>query len=562
MWTSFSTSPSRSLSTGIPVHVVLVGLLLDHRLCHLGGLAALGQLGLEGGQLPVADLGDALQVAMTLGTVSLHLQLVDASRDLLHAVEDVLLARPARGELVAARLGLGELALDRLAHLGRLLRHRGELDLELRHAPLRLVELDGRRVDLHPQPRGRLVDEVDRLVGEEAVGDVAVGEHRGRDERRIADAHAVVRLVALLQAPEDADRVGDRRLADEHRLEAALEGGILLDVGAVLVERGRADRTQLAPGEHRLEEVARRDGALGRPRPDDRVQLVDEEDDLALGRGDLLQDGLEPLLELSPVLRAGHERTDVERPHALSLQSLRHIAGDDALRETLRDRRLAHAGLADQDGVVLRAPGEHLDRAADLLVAADHGVELPVLCEGRQVAAVLLERLVAALRILRGHPLATAHLLERPQQRLARHHVEPQQQVLDRDELVAELRRFLERPVEHAAEARPRLGHRAPGDRRLLAQPRLRLGAERVRLAARALDERPGELLVEQRDREVIGGHLGVPETARELLSSRDRLAALHCQLVEVHGSPRAVGQCRPTMWCLCGREAGARGTA
>jgi hypothetical protein len=30
--------------------------------------------------------------------------------------------------------------------------HRGQLDLELPDAPLRLVELDRRRVDLHLQP--------------------------------------------------------------------------------------------------------------------------------------------------------------------------------------------------------------------------------------------------------------------------------------------------------------------------------------------------------------------------------------------------------------------------
>ena len=254
-----------------------------------------------------------------------------------------------------ALLRLGELALDRLAHVLRLLLHRGELDLELAHAPIGFVELDRARVDLHPQARRGLVDEVDRLVGEEAVGDVAVGEHRGRDERRVADAHAVVRFVALLQSAQDRDRVGDGRLADEDRLEAALERGVLLDVLAVLVERGRADGAQLAAREHRLEQVARADGAFGGARADDRVQLVDEEDDPALRGLDLVQHGLQPLLELASVLRAGEERADVERPDALALEAFGDVAGDDALREPFDDRGLADAGVADQDGVVLRA---------------------------------------------------------------------------------------------------------------------------------------------------------------------------------------------------------------
>ena len=161
---------------------------------------------------------------------------------------------------------------------GRLLRHRGELDLELHHAAVRLVELDRRGVDLHPQARRRLVDEVDRLVGQEAVGDVALRENRGGDERGVADPDAVMRLVALLQPAQDRDRVLDRRLVDEHGREAALERGVLLDVLAVLVERRRADTAQLAAGEHRLEQVRRVDRALGRAGADDRVQLVDEQD--------------------------------------------------------------------------------------------------------------------------------------------------------------------------------------------------------------------------------------------------------------------------------------------
>ena len=185
-----------------------------------------------------------------------------------------------------------------------------------------------------------------------------------------------MRLVALLQAAQDRDRVGDRRLADEHGLEAPLERGVLLDVLAVLVERRRADGAQLSAREHRLEQVSGRDGALGGAGADDRVQLVDEEDDLALRGGDLREDCLEPLLELAAVLGAGDQRTDVERPDALALQSLGHVARDDALGEALRDRRLADARLADQDRVVLRPAREHLDRAPDLLVAADHGVEL------------------------------------------------------------------------------------------------------------------------------------------------------------------------------------------
>ena len=60
----------------------------------------------------------------------------------------------------------------------------------------------------------------------------------------------------------------------------------------------------------------------------------------------------------------------------LFFERLGHLAVDDALREALDDRGLAHAGLADQHRVVLGAPLQDLDAAADLVVAADHRVEL------------------------------------------------------------------------------------------------------------------------------------------------------------------------------------------
>ena len=57
--------------------------------------------------------------------------------------------------------------------------------------------------------------------------------------------------------------------------------GVLLDVLAILVERRGADAPQLAAGERRLQQVGRVAAAFGRAGADDRVQLVDEQDDVA-----------------------------------------------------------------------------------------------------------------------------------------------------------------------------------------------------------------------------------------------------------------------------------------
>ena len=193
----------------------------------------------------------------------------------------------------------------------------------------------------------------------------------------------------------------ERRLLDHDRLEAALEGGVALDVLAVLVERRRADALQLAARQRRLEDVRGVDGALGRAGADERVQLVDEEDRV-VGVAQLLDDLLEALLELAAVLGAGDERADVERQDALVEQRLRHVAGDDALGQALGDGGLADARLADQGGVVLGAAREDLDDPLDLLLAADDRVELAGPGGIGQVDAELVDGrgLAGALRLL------------------------------------------------------------------------------------------------------------------------------------------------------------------
>ena len=216
---------------------------------------------------------------------------------------------------------------------------------------------------------------------------------------------AVVRLVLLLQPAQDRHGVLDAGLADEDLLEAALQGGVLLDPLAVLVERGGTDQVQLAAGQHRLEHVARvHRGVAAGARADDGVQLVDEGDDLALGALDLLEHRLEPLLELAAVLRAGHHRGQVEAEHAPALEGVGHVARDHALGEALDDGGLADAGLADQHRVVLGTPRQHLHHPADLGVTADDRVELALLGARGQVDGVLLQRLVGRLGVLAGDP--------------------------------------------------------------------------------------------------------------------------------------------------------------
>ena len=215
-------------------------------------------------------------------------------------------------------------------------------------------------------------------------------------------------FVALLESAEDGDGILDRGLADHHRLETTLEGGVLFDVLAVFVERGRADGAQFAAGELGFEQVRGIHRALAGSGADDGVELVDEEDDLALGIGDFLEERLEPLLELAAVFRAGEHAAEVHGDDALVLHRVRHVAGNDAAGEALDDGGLADAGLADEHRIVLRAAGKHLEHAADFVVAADDGIDFPLPGAGGEVGAVFFQRLVFSLRVVVGDLLRAA----------------------------------------------------------------------------------------------------------------------------------------------------------
>ena len=267
----------------------------------------------------------------------------------------------------------------------------------------------------------RFVDQVDRLVGQKAVGDVAVGQRRRRDDRAVGDAHAVMQFVFFLQAAQDRDGVLDRRLADEHRLETPRQRRILFDMLAIFVERGRADAMQFAARQRGLQQVRGVHRAFGLAGADQRVHLVDEQDDLAGRGGDFVQHRLQPLLEFAAIFRAGDQRAHVERQQLLVLQAFRHVAIDDAQRQAFDDGGLADAGFADQHGIVLGAARQHLDRAADFLVAADDGIELAVARRLGEVARIFLQRVIAVFGRGAVGRAALAQILDRGVQRLRRH---------------------------------------------------------------------------------------------------------------------------------------------
>src|SRR5450432_3533524 len=219
----------------------------------------------------------------------------------------------------------------------------------------------------------------------------------------------MVHLILLFQAAENRNRVFDVGLSYEDDLESPFEGGVFLDVLAIFVERSGADSAQFATSQGRLQHVGGVDRAFGGSGTDQSVQFVNEQNDLSGGILDLFQDGLKPVFELAPIFCAGQHGSEIEGDDTLVLESLGHVAGNDALGEAFDNGGLADSRLADQHRIIFRAARQNLHYTPDFLVGSNDRVELAAACLLRQVSGVLVQRLKFCLGVLVGHFLRSSH---------------------------------------------------------------------------------------------------------------------------------------------------------
>ena len=204
----------------------------------------------------IANLRYALIVALAQLGLLFDLQFFDLLFEGTDTGDRILLFFPLRLQRVGLFANLGQFFFNDREALARvrvvLFLECLLFDFQLGGFAFELVDVGGQRIDLDAQRSGRFVDQVDGLVGEKAVGDVAVRERGRGHDGRVFDAHAVMHFVLLFQAAQDGDGVFDVGFADEDDLKAAFEGSVFLDIFPILVQRGGADGAQLSAGERGL----------------------------------------------------------------------------------------------------------------------------------------------------------------------------------------------------------------------------------------------------------------------------------------------------------------------
>ncbi len=348
----------------------------------------------------------------------------------------------------------------------------------------------------------------------------------------------MVLLVAAAQPAQDLDRLLERGLVEVDLLDAPGQGAVLLDV-LELLERGGAHQPDLAFRQHGLDQVREVHGAAGgRAGPDHGVHLVDEED----GPRPLLErveHGLEALLEVAAITGPSQEGARVEGEDLGALEDLGGVRLEEAEGQPFDQRRLAHAGVAHEDGVVLAPPGQDLERALQLGQPPDQRVQLPLPAALGEVHAVRAQGITRGGRaLLAGAPRrdvrlrrVTGHLRDpvrdvvedvEPAHALAGQEVDGVGAALgqQRGQDVAHVRLRLPRALhvqdgrlQDAAEGEGLIG-RALGPEgqglEVLVEERVEVGLDLLGVGAgRAQDLVPARL-VEDREEEMLQGQVGM----------------------------------------------------
>ncbi len=203
------------------------------------------------------------------------------------------------------------------------------LDLHLNDASIEFIQLLRLGVNLHAHTRCSFIHKVNCLVRQKAVGDITVRQHGGGNKSRVGDTNLVMLFVFLLQSTQNGNRVFHCRFRNHDRLETASQRCILFYMLAIFIQSRCADAVKLTTSKSRLEKVRRIHGAVGLSSPHQSMHLVNEEDDIAVFRLNLVQYGFQAFLKFTAIFCAGDQRAHIKRHQLLVAQRFRHVAIDD-----------------------------------------------------------------------------------------------------------------------------------------------------------------------------------------------------------------------------------------
>jgi hypothetical protein len=127
-----------------------------------------------------------------------------------------------------------------------------DLDFHLDPFTVKLIDFGGHGFDLDPELGRGFVDQVNGLVREITISNVAGRELNGGHNGAVSNAYPMMHLKLLLQTPQNSDGLFHGRFIHVNRLKTPFKGWVLFYVLAILINGGGTDTMKLSPGQSRF----------------------------------------------------------------------------------------------------------------------------------------------------------------------------------------------------------------------------------------------------------------------------------------------------------------------
>ncbi len=200
----------------------------------------------------------------------------------------------------------------------------------------------------------RFVEQVDRFVGQEPVGNIAVGQTHGCFHSFVHNPQLVEFLVLLAQATNHFHRQFRSRLFHHNRLEATGHRRVFLNVFTVFRKGRCPNQTHVRGRNHRLQHGCHVHRARCIAKTHHRVDLINKQDDVRVARH-LIKQLLQATFKLPTEHGARDHFCKIHFQNPLAAQDFWHRAFRNAARQTTNQRGFTRAWLTNNHRVVLAA---------------------------------------------------------------------------------------------------------------------------------------------------------------------------------------------------------------
>ena len=217
-------------------------------------------------------------------------------------------------------------------------------------------------------------------------------------------------FITFLQATENGNSILYRWFTNHNRLETTLQGSILFNVLAVLIQSSSTNAAQLTTSHHWLQQVAGIHSTVSSTSTYHSMYLINKQQNLSIRFYYLVENGFQSFLKLTPILGTSHQSTHIQGEQGLVLQGLRHIASHNSPSQSLYNSGFTNTWLTNQHRVIFGTAGQNLNGSSNFIITANNWVQLALTSHLSQITAVFFQSLVTILWVGRVYILLSVFL--------------------------------------------------------------------------------------------------------------------------------------------------------